>query len=78
MRLDRDALEYLLAVAKDIGFESIEMETHEWVTDLPTVKITFRQHKQLLASKPAVSEPITKASELKVKPPDPMKTLDEE
>jgi hypothetical protein len=47
MKLNQDALNYVLAVASEAGFGLLEMSTTESIHDAPTVRLHLRQTKDL-------------------------------
>lgn len=67
-RLDKVGLDYLILMAKDIGFRTVSMDTKESENCSPCVTITFEQTRELTTptafAPTAMSPPVTIAGSM--------------
>lgn len=60
IRLNKDALDYLIAVADDAGFELIGSSVEEFEHTHPEVSLTFRQKLTAVPDEPIFEERLPK------------------
>jgi hypothetical protein len=62
MEIDKDAVNYLVAVAKDAGFDLVAKQVYETVDDLPRVELHLKQTRIIPQAKQE-PEPIPEVEE---------------